>query len=40
MVGGALPEEEQVELEVFGGPQAPSCEECNPVLKQGKPWCI
>jgi hypothetical protein len=40
MVGGVLPEEEKGEAEVPGGPQAPSCEEFNPVLEQGKPWCI
>jgi hypothetical protein len=40
VVGGAFPEEEQVKQEVPGGPQAPSCEEHNPALKQGKPCCI
>jgi hypothetical protein len=28
VVGGSFPEEEQVEQEVPGGPQAPSCEVC------------
>jgi hypothetical protein len=37
---GAFPEEEKVEQEVFGGPQAPSCEELNLELEQGKPRCI
>jgi hypothetical protein len=40
MVGGAFPEEEKVEKEVPGGPQAPSCGELNPVLEQGKLRCI
>jgi hypothetical protein len=40
VVGGVFPEEEKVEQEVLGGPQAPSCEELNPTLEQGKPWCI
>jgi hypothetical protein len=40
VAGGAFSEEEQVQLEVLGGLQDPSCEECNPALEQGKPWCI
>jgi hypothetical protein len=40
MVGGAFLEEEKVEQEVFSGLQAPSCEELNPALEQGKPRCI
>jgi hypothetical protein len=40
MVGGAFPQEEHVEHEVFGGPQAPSCEERNPTPEQSKPRCI
>jgi hypothetical protein len=40
MVGGAFPEEGQVEPEVLYGPQAPSCEEHNPALEQGKPQCL
>jgi hypothetical protein len=35
MVKGVLPEEEKVEQEVLGCPQAPSCEELNPTLEQG-----
>jgi hypothetical protein len=37
VVGGAFLEEEQVEQEVTGGPEAPSCEECNLTVEQGKP---
>jgi hypothetical protein len=33
-------EEEKVEQEVLGGPQAPSCVEHNLTLEQGKPRCI
>jgi hypothetical protein len=33
-------EEEKVEHEAPGGPQAPSSEELNPVLEHGKPRCI
>jgi hypothetical protein len=40
MVGGVLSEEEKVEQEVPGGPQASSCEELNLTIEQGKPWCI
>jgi hypothetical protein len=40
MVGGAFLEEEKVEQEVPDGLQAPSCEELNPALEQGKPPCI
>jgi hypothetical protein len=40
MVGGAFPEEAQVGQEIPSGPQAPSCEERNPALEQGKPRCI
>jgi hypothetical protein len=40
MVRGVFPEEEKVEQEVLSGPHAPICEELNPVLEQGKPWCI
>jgi hypothetical protein len=40
MVGGVFSEEEKVEQEVLGGPQAPSCEALNPALEQGKPRCI
>jgi hypothetical protein len=36
MVGGVFPEEKKVEQEVPSGPQAPSCEEHNPTLEQGK----
>jgi hypothetical protein len=32
--------EEKVEQEEFRGPQAPSIEEHNPMLEQGKPRCI
>jgi hypothetical protein len=32
-----FPKEEKVEQEEFGGPQAPSVEERNPSLEQGKP---
>jgi hypothetical protein len=35
MVGGVFPEDDKVEQEVPGGPQAPSCEELNPMLEQG-----
>jgi hypothetical protein len=34
---GVFAKEEKVEHEVFGGLQAPSCEELNPSLEQGKP---
>jgi hypothetical protein len=37
VVQGVLPEEEKGEQEIFGGPQAPSCEELNPSLEQDKP---
>jgi hypothetical protein len=37
MVEGVFLEEEKVEHAVLGGPQAPSCEEFNPALEQGKP---
>jgi hypothetical protein len=37
MVGGVLSEEEKVEQEVPGGPQASSCEELNPSFEQGQP---
>jgi hypothetical protein len=37
MVRGVFPEEDEVEQEVLGGPQAPNCEEHNPALEQGKP---
>jgi hypothetical protein len=37
---GVLLEEEMGEQEVTGGPQGPGCEELNPTLEQGKPWCI
>jgi hypothetical protein len=40
VVGGAFPEEEKVEQEVPGDPQAASCEELNPTLEQGKSRCI
>jgi hypothetical protein len=40
MVRGVFPEEGKVEQEVPGGPQAPSCEELNVALEQGKPRCI
>jgi hypothetical protein len=36
VVGGVFLEEEQVEQEVTGGPEAPSCE-CNLTVEQGKP---
>jgi hypothetical protein len=38
VVGGVFPVEEKVEQEVPGGPQAPSYEELNLALEQGKPW--
>jgi hypothetical protein len=37
---GVFSNDEMVEQEGFGGPHAPSVEECNPSLEQGKPWCI
>jgi hypothetical protein len=37
VVGGVFPEEEKVEQEVTGGPQATCFEELNPTLEQGKP---
>jgi hypothetical protein len=37
---GVFPKEEKVDQEEFGGPQAPSSEELNPSLEQGKPRCI
>jgi hypothetical protein len=40
VVVGVFPKEEKVEQEVLGGPQAPSSEELNLSLEQGKPWCI
>jgi hypothetical protein len=40
IIGGVFLKEEKVEHEISGGPQAPCCEELNPVLEQGKPWCI
>jgi hypothetical protein len=40
MIERAFYEEEKVEQEVPGGPQAPSCEELNSALEQGKPQCI
>jgi hypothetical protein len=36
VVGGVFLEEEQVEQEVTGGPEAPSCE-CNLTVEHGKP---
>jgi hypothetical protein len=36
MIEGVFLEEEKVEHTVVGGPQAPSCEELNPALEQGK----
>jgi hypothetical protein len=37
-VGGLVPNEEKVEQEVPGGPQATSFEELNP--EEGNPRCI
>jgi hypothetical protein len=37
---GVFPKEEKVEQEEFEGPRAPSVEERNPSLEQGKPQCI
>jgi hypothetical protein len=37
LVGGVLLEEEKVEHEILSAPQAPCCEELNPMLEQGKP---
>jgi hypothetical protein len=40
IIEGIFLKEEKVEQEVLGGPQAPSCEELNSALEQGKPRCI
>jgi hypothetical protein len=40
IVRRVFPKEEKVEQEVPGGPHAPSCEELNPTLEQGKPQSI
>jgi hypothetical protein len=40
IVVGIFLKEEKVEQEEFGGPQAPSIEERNLALEQGKPQCI
>jgi hypothetical protein len=37
---GVFLKEEKVEQEEFGGPHAPSSEELNPPLEQGKFRCI
>jgi hypothetical protein len=37
MVMGVFPKEEKAEQEELGGPQAPSSEDLNPSLEQGKP---
>jgi hypothetical protein len=40
MVVEVFPKEKKVEEEEFSGPQAPSSEELNHSLEQGKPRCI
>jgi hypothetical protein len=40
MVRGIFSEQEKVEQEVPGGPEAQSCEVLNPVLEQRKTRCI
>jgi hypothetical protein len=37
---GVFLKEEKAEQEEFNGPQALCSEELNPLLEQGKPWCI